>query len=244
MERIKHHYCWVKAVGGAAPPVQAGQAQGGADVQIGLATPCQPGHGGTGPIVVAPNYGTVEPIALHGRPLPPIAASSMVGQPQHQFGTVPPNELSTASLAALSSADLISLGAVPHYGTVPPGDLPSEGVAALRMTDLPASGGAGGQVADYGTVPPGALSAQGAAPFKASAPLIFAGATFAGAWQFEAPTAGRQTSADGGVSIVFQPIVGTREDALAWLYHSEAGRQWSRDALAINLMSFAAIGEL
>lgn len=241
MQRIKHHYCWVKAAhvpADAEPPIQASSAGASAALaptamQIGL--PDVPADVSTLPATPAAGARTAGWLfsatghfrSLLPTPWPPVQPEDvnlLHVLPASATGTF--KALAATPVPALSASDLARaqpLSATGHFRVLSDAPLP-----AIKAEALSATGEA--QVPDA-TAPLVALSGEMFAP-----PLMFAGATFMGAWQVE-------NHPSASVALSFMPIVGSRQDALLWR-DSPQGQEWAKEALAITLLSFAAIGEI
>lgn len=241
MQRIKHHFCWVKAAPvppDAEQPVMASSTGGAAAMpptamQIGLpdtpsavsAMPATPAVGARA--VGWPFSATGHFRTLPQMPWPPVKPEDvdlLQGLPASATGTF--KAMLADAVPALSANDLLRalpLSATGHFRVLSDAALPAVGAEALPM-------GGEGQALDA-VAPLVALSGEMFAP-----PLMFAGATFMGAWQVE-------NHPSASVALSFMPIVGSRHDALLWR-DSRQGQEWAQDALAITLLSFAAIGEI
>lgn len=71
--------------------------------------------------------------------------------------------------------------------------------------------------------------------------MIFAGASLAGAWGFDSHDVIGGDDDGGDLKHEFQVIIGNKSVAYLWL-DSPEGRAWSKDAKALSLVTFAAMG--
>jgi hypothetical protein len=71
--------------------------------------------------------------------------------------------------------------------------------------------------------------------------MIFAGASMAGAWDFDPHEVIGGDETGGDLKHEFQVIIGNKTVAYLWL-DSPEGRAWSNDAMALSLITFAAMG--
>lgn len=267
MQRIKHHYCWVKAVAVPgddehfveAPPSEAAAAfpagsvhidwqndPGAISSRLSITQTAPSANMGSMPFSATGSFS-----ALTSEAWPALGAgdvAAVAAQPASATGTF--HALVGTPIQAISSDVLIQVAPLSATGTfrvmnnrpmpaIAVGDLPAGGeppAAAtapfMEMTGemfptMAGGGGSGGGVGVAQAMLGGAMS-----------PMMFAGATFMGAWQVE-----NEPSGPTSVGLCFMPIVGSRQDALAWR-DSEPGQAWAKDALAITLLSFAAIGEI
>ncbi len=252
MEKIKHHYCWLKVTDSVDETVDKG-ADAGADVRTDdmlamlLSTVPKPRSSWSGTSILS----TPVPVPTQQRPrvdamseppapmagrawapgpnstpvpvpavahvtsddnkqtTPPVPTSQRMGDTPWQ--TTPP----VPAEARMSSAGL--------EHTTPPIPTPAPKVAAMR--------GAGRGASASMPVAPSIV------PGPASTDLMFAGATFAGAWQFERPE-----EVGASLRMQWQPVLGGHDAALAWR-DSPEGRAWCADAKDLLLVSFVAIGE-
>jgi hypothetical protein len=224
MEKIKQHFCWVKAV--AAPrtpqaltPIPAPGPNGapaGADAnrQGEVSQRIQDLFRGTMELAwtqsLARVTGDLVPVEQGNVPPPPDEQGN-VPPPSDEQGKVPPPPVDEQG-RDLPPPPPDEQGKVP-----PPAPVTAE------------SAGRGGAQPDQGNVPP-------------PSPLMFAGASFMGAWQVEAHSPTAANAADAGIALVWQPVLGSRDEAMAWKASPE-GRLWCRNALALTLLSFSAIGQ-
>ncbi|MFG6430655.1 hypothetical protein [Roseateles sp. LYH14W] len=238
MERIKHHFCWIKAVAVDAAGFGTASARS-------VALPDG--------VAAAPFTATGTFKVLSTEELPAISSQDLPGvgtQPMTATGTF--RALVGDSLQQLSAKDLDGM-VVPMTATAVFRALSDAAWPPLETFELELA---------TATLPVRALTGQMVSPVTLQSsddaepdtattqikillgeslpPLVFGGATFMGGWQFEADPA----SSDGKrVALRFMPIVGSRADALAWRA-TDPGKAWAKDALAISLLSFAAIGEI
>jgi hypothetical protein len=231
MERVKHHYCWIKISAGrveesaASASGQPRVSERGTDSLATLAmlmsTPPRPSWAFSGvsvlstpvPVPAAPRSWFVraqaEPTST---PVPVPASSKDRASPAETFSTPVP------------------VPAVMNAPVPVPAEPQPEGLmlkAGLSHLSVPA-------------MPPRSESApdpERAAPMATD--LMFAGATFSGAWQFERHAADGQSSV--GVELQWQPVLGGRDAAIAWR-HGE-GRAWCADAQELLLIAFVAVGD-
>lgn len=248
MERIKHHYCWIKAfpIGDqpTEPPPDTDEArQPGVSLSelkplfestMRVAWTMLPGSTFGGAVV--PPHGGV-PIPPHGGvPIPPLLEQGKFTTVTHHGPVPPPGPIPQSA----NMFQLERLGQeLDHGGTPPPNP---EAAAATDATS------------DHGGVPPApqvpnalvaaAVRRQDAQVLHGGTPppeMMFAGATFMGGWQLEhsRPDLGQVPL---GYRIAIQPVLGDRVAATAWL-DGPQGRLWRQDAVALALLAFAAIGE-
>lgn len=199
MERVKHHYCWLKVVNPEAafaeePSGDAGEIRRDAWTQISWTH----GHGHG---VAAPSTFSLKP------PGSPAAKKSL----DDRFALKPPP---APKKKASGAAGKQSGPASQPLSLKPPAVATSAAPLPPRMMQV--------------VPPPG---------------LMFGGATFMGCWQFEQTAADRDGGEEPGPWISCQPVLGTRQEAQAWLDGPE-GRAWRRNALSVSLLAFVAIGEL
>ncbi|MGQ3053241.1 MAG: hypothetical protein ACT6S0_15795 [Roseateles sp.] len=238
MQRIKHHFCWVKAVA-----VDAADD----NVQAFRSAPT-PGAMAMSPLTATATFRVLptdalpalQPVDLAGFGAHLTTATSsfraMVGHSLQQLSATDVEKLSvpmtaTAVFKTLSNAQMPPLESFDlelATATLPVRALTDQMFAPLSLQS------AGDAEPDTATTPIRILMGDSLPP------LMFAGATFMGAWQVEADPLG---SAEQGVALRFMPVIGSRGDALAWRA-TDAGKAWASDALAISLLSFAAIGEI
>lgn len=239
MERVKHHYCWVKAfrVEGPAPASGSVAMQASSPSWMTLNVPPfdQNTVGFSTHKMAAPAFG--RPVIMS--PIVPVPA-------RHQ------------PKAGADSAPNSPPVPVPAPQRLPDGVSPNPNVPVPAQPVPPnADGGATDKSlssnstpsASYGpsTPPPGPPpggATQMQAPPLPSGEMMLAGATFMGAWQLENFAAGGDAGKDSGhVVFAWQPILGSRDAAMAWRA-SPAGQAWCRDALSLLLVAFVAVGEL
>lgn len=266
MERIKHHYCWVKVVEATAQDVDSAGAAGpmppnSPDTRVGMMpiawTP-RPGFG----------VGAIQP-----RSVKPPPDSSTVGRNASPRSLKPPPDSLMEPTSTRPPPDIAFSRPVEPASTRPPPDAPSDGSIGKASTKPPPDSAQpkASRTSRVMTPPPApkrgrrsqpasvggrnattrvdlptdgrAVAGEHSSPDGAAvANWMFGGATFVAGWNFEEPAI---PGLDGGhgLAIVYQPIVGSREDAFDWIA-SAAGRQWCQDALKVSLMSFVAMGDL
>jgi hypothetical protein len=237
MQRIKHHYCWIKAHSSAtaiksdiADPARYMPSAGsnGASMQLywteggallsqaqALTPPPSPGDDNV------PRWGPKSAPSSHedvawGPKSSPAAGDDVAWGPK----SAPP-----------SGDDGVAWG---PKSAQPPGE--PEALAAAQET-----------VAAMGKATAAGLDGQRTEGTDAKKPywgpkaagMEYAGATLVGGWQFEHALVGK--GADG-IRMSFSVVLGDRRQALGWLADAD-GQAWSADALAISLICFAAAGD-
>lgn len=265
MQRIKHHYCWVKAMAvpaGGDPDAEASHAQALATlsagtIQIGLPqdptatasslpTTSRPGASAQG----MPFSATGHFHALEQVPWPlvsPETVARMLAQPASATGSF--SALVDSPLPAVPAGSLnqmLPLSATGHFrvlsdapvpavavDALPPGDLPPPAATVMALTGKMFAAQATGQGSITSATGPIQSIVDDPLP-----PMMFAGASFMGAWQVE-----QDFTVPPSVTLHFMPVVGSRQDALLWRYEGP-GQEWAKGALAVSLLSFAAIGEI
>lgn len=222
MERIKHHFCWVKTVDGAAKTARPASGITTANLLVAWSS------GAEG--VAAPSgverfiAGGITP--QHGGVPPPKSLSKALAQPA-TAAMLPATASSPRTESVAGSSDPASgAGDDKHGGVPPPG--PAAASSAKSLVPPPPPVFDPELSVKHGPVPPSQRR------------LVFAGASMAGAWAFDHL---RLTGAPDGEDLrhEFQVVLGDESDALAWL-DSSSGQEWLLDAKAVSLITFAVIG--
>jgi len=132
-----------------------------------------------------------------------------------------------------------------QIGVPPPPTPPGSGDAADKSTMAATDEAAADTAAGDADAPPPTAPPMPTGPVNIGVPppprdnVILAGASFMGLWKFDMV---RKPQA-GEAVLGWQPVLGTRADAMAWLA-SAAGQAWAADAMTIELVIFHAFGDI
>jgi hypothetical protein len=228
MERIKHHFCWVKTVAGPRKTGPSSEGVAAADMRVAWqsAGGPPPSAGDAEGLVqgsVTPQHAGVPPPKPKSKAAQSSKSAKASVTPKRQHAGVPP----ASGKSKAGGAGRSGQAAEDKHAGVPP---PNPSSASSVMTLVPPP-------------PPvfdPALSVMNGPVPPAQKRMVFAGATLAGAWAFDDL---RLTGAAGGEGLrhEFQVVIGDEAAAHAWLIGPE-GREWLLDAKAVSLVTFAVIG--